>query len=322
MKHVCVVSPAAGAMGLYPNRVENGRQWFEQQGLQLSFAPNAMKHAGYVSSTVADRLEDLHDGFRSADVVLASIGGYNSSQLLSGMDYTLYSKDKALCGYSDITALLIAVYAKTGNIVFHGPTFLPELCEYPCPFHYTWHCFRQVVLERSPITYRPPTYRVGPSIDWAAQENKMVARERFSWKVGWDVVKTGTGTGKLVGGNLDTLVHILGTEFCPYEIFDRALLFLEQTEYNPPRFDAFLTGLALRGIFNRISGLVIGTFGMEHDNTIINKIVRAQLERFDFPIISNVDLGHTDPMITLPIGAVACLDAKNESQIRLSVMEY
>lgn len=322
MTKICVISPAAGVLSYFPKRVNNGRKWFQANGIDLIFSSHANENEGYVSSSVFDRISDIEYAIENSDILLASIGGYNSNQLLDKLNYDLFRKDVYLCGYSDISALLLAVYSKTGKIVYHGPTYLPEICEYPNPFDYTWYYFKKIVLDHELVEYHPPKYRVYEYVDWNDQEIQMVQRKKEEQEISWCVVNPGHANGKFIGGNINTLIHIIGTEYCPLNVFENALLFIESTQYNLAEFDSYIIGLKLRGIFNSISGLIIGSFGEEGDLETIKKMLITNLKEYNFPIIADVDLGHTDPMITLPIGASGNLDVDEDGKIYLSVTGY
>ncbi|MDE7430812.1 MAG: LD-carboxypeptidase [Lachnospiraceae bacterium] len=322
MIKICVISPSAGILQFFPKRVDNGYRWLLSQNIMVDFAPFASDNDGYVSSSVSNRISDIEYALNSSDVILASIGGYNCNQLLDKINYDLFYRNVSLCGYSDISALLLAVYSKTRRIVYHGPTFVPELCEYSEPFDYTWYYFEKIVLRHELVQYHVPSYRVYEYSDWNDQEKKMVQRKKISEDISWQVVRSGTAEGIFIGGNINTLIHIIGTEYCPLEVFENALLFIEFTQYNLAEFDSYITGLRLRGVFNTIKGLIIGSFGNEGDTTKVAEMLKNNLKDYSFPIISDVDLGHTDPMITIPIGARGLLKAMEDGQIYFSVLGY
>ena len=125
-----IISPASSYLIDYPNRVERGCKFLNKCGYNVNFEKNASKKMLYYSGTADERVEDINNALENenTDIIMASIGGYNSNQLLDKLDYEKISEsNKIFCGYSDITCLLLAIYVKTKKIVFHGSTFLPEI---------------------------------------------------------------------------------------------------------------------------------------------------------------------------------------------------
>lgn len=320
--NISIISPASSFLKEYPNKVKRGCKFLESQGFNIKIENNAAKKESYYSANIRERIEDINNALNNENIniIMASIGGYNSNQLLEKLDYHKISKsNKLFCGYSDITCFILAIYSKTHKIVLHGPTFLPEICEYPRPYDYTWECFKQV-LQFKLIEYKEPTYVVREFIDWKTQETKPLERRKEKNNESWTINKKGKATGKIIGGNLSSILTIIGTEFLPIEIFKDKILFLEDTNIDIAEFDSFMQSLKLRGVFNDIKGLIIGKFEDSKNNEQINNFLNIFLEDYDFPIIYNIDLGHTNPMITIPIGATVLLECKDK--ITFKIISY
>lgn len=261
MKGVGIISPASSVMNLYPNRVRNGIRFLESQGYKVKFGEFSYEMCGYYSASKEKRIDDinmlLHD--HEIDIIMASIGGYNSNQLLDSLDYNLIKKSKKIfCGYSDITAMLLAIHFRTGIKVIHGPTFLPEICEYPSPYDYTLEYFTKA-LSYEQFAYKEPLYNISQYRDWGEDEKEMISKQK-SKPTRWKIYNKGSAYAKIIGGNLQTLALLIGSEYCPVSFFENKILFLEDCCERLARVDAILQSLKLKGVFDVIQGLIIGKF--------------------------------------------------------------
>ena len=323
-KGISIISPASSFLKDYPNRVKQGCDFLKSQGFNVKIEKNAIKKDSYYSASIEERVDDINNALNDKEInyIMASIGGYNSNQILRNLDYNKISQNnKIFCGYSDITCLILAIYSKTKKIVFHGPTFLPEICEYPKTHDYTWKYFLEA-LNFNPIEYKEPTYVVKEFVDWKIQEEKLVERKKEANNERWTINKKGKAVGKIIGGNLSSILTIVGTEFLPLEIFNDKILFLEDTNIEIPEFDSFMQSLKLRGIFENIKGLIIGKFDNSKNNSEVEGFLNVFFKEYNFPIIYNVDLGHTNPMITIPIGSTALLECGENGRINFKILSY
>lgn len=317
-----IIAPASGLAHFFPNRVNYGKEFLEKNGFLVKFGDNSLKSENYCSAGIQERVHDINQALndRDIDLILASIGGYNSNQLLEYLDYNKIKECKKIfCGYSDITCLILAIYSKTKNIVLYGPTFLAEMCEYPQPFDYTWNYFLKAI-NMEKISYVQPTYEVTEYVDWNIQEKKFIERKKEVNKYEWKILKKGSATSTIIGGNLSSILTIIGTEYLPTDIFKNKILFLEDVDISIAEFDSFMQGMKLRGIFEKISGLIIGKFNENENNEKIFNFLENFFVDYNIPIIYNVDLGHTNPKITIPIGATAMLEC--DTDIKFNIIDY
>jgi muramoyltetrapeptide carboxypeptidase LdcA involved in peptidoglycan recycling len=237
-----------------------------------------------------------------------SIGGNNSNQLLDLIDYDAIRRNpKVLVGYSDSTALVVAVWQMTGLVTYHGPGVLPEFGEFPGVMAYTERSFFETVCEASgPRTLGPPDSWTDEYAEWADPENWTRTRPTTP-NASWRAMTSGVGEGHLVGGNLETLLKLAGTPFWPD--LDGAILFWEEARQTVAQVDAHLTQLRQMGVFSQIAGMIIGR--PYHCDASVGvdfpQLVDEKLGSVPFPVLADVDLGHTDPMLTLPIGVRARL---------------
>jgi muramoyltetrapeptide carboxypeptidase len=254
-------------------------------GLKVRFGDNVRKHGGYIAGPEDGRAADLHSMF--ADPAIKAVfcirGGYGSPQLLDRIDYQLIRRNpKVFLGYSDITALHLAIHQKTGLVTFHGAAWNRELT----PF--TMEHLKRVLFQREPVGKIPvaPTHTVKALIP-------------------------GKARGRLTGGNLSLITNLLGT---PYEIQTRgAILCVEDVGEDPYRIDRMFTQLRLAGKLDGIAGLVWGECHNCVSKTappyLMTEVYDRILSKLKCPVLTGLQFGHTDDQAALPYGVMAELDA-------------
>lgn len=298
--HVRVVAPARSrAMVTAGN--DNGavaERHLADLGLGVSYGKHVDERDRYDSSSVASRVADLHAAFADPDVdaVLTVIGGHNSNELLPHLDFDLVAANpKVLCGYSDITALQNAITAVTGLVTYSGPHWSTFGMRDHGERTRAW--FRATLMTPGPVTVEPGS--------WFTDDLWFLDQDRRTTIAtdGWWVLRPGEARGRIVGGNLCTLNLLQGTPWMP-ALTDR-ILFLEDDELsNPTEFRRDLHSLLQQPGADTVGALVIGRFQQA------SGVAREDLERLvadlpvlrDVPVIANVDLGHTNPVMTFPIG--------------------
>jgi muramoyltetrapeptide carboxypeptidase LdcA involved in peptidoglycan recycling len=311
---VAVVSPSLGAVGRWPHRVERARAYLESLELRVRMTTNAARDEGWASASPELRAADLHEAFLDDEVavVLAAIGGNHSNQLLPHLDYELVrSRPKIFQGFSDITVLHWAFLKHAGLSTFYGPALVSELGEHPSVLPYTDRWLRAAWLDSRPLAFEPAEEWTDERLEWNTQDDLTRPRE-LRPSEGWVTLHEGVAEGWLLGGCLETICwHLKGSE--SWIDPAGAIFFLETSEETPSvgHIDSYLTDLEQLGLFGAISGLVVGRpYGYGDDaRRTLWEVVRARAERWDVPALGNVDCGHTDPMLTLPLGALARLDA-------------
>ena len=310
---VAIVCPSAPAVAYWPHRVERGREFLHSLGLRTRLMPNAGARDGFTAGTPEQRAADIHEAFLDPDVsvVLAAIGGYNSNQLLPHLDFDLIAAHpKVLQGYSDITWLLWAVALRSGLRTFHGPALVPELGEFPEVLPFTARSLRAAWFGEDPTPFSPAEAWTDEFLDWFARAD-LVRPRTLALGQGWRVLGEGRAEGWLFGGNLETIAwHLRGSSLWPD--LTGALLFLEVSEDapSPAEVDSYLTDLEHLGVFEQARGLLFGRplrYPADQTEALLS-VVRRRTERSGIPVVADVDLGHADPMLTLPLGARALLD--------------
>jgi muramoyltetrapeptide carboxypeptidase LdcA involved in peptidoglycan recycling len=247
---------------------------------------------------------------------MSSIGGWNSASLLPFIDYQAFrTHPKVVVGYSDFSAVLLGLHSKTGVVTFHGPAVMPSFGEWPAPFPETVQSFFDAVVRGSSALLAPASW-TEQFVEWANKDWTTIARQLVP-NAGWRSLRIGICEGILIGGNLDTLCMLLGTEYCPN--LGGAILFFEETDCHMHDYERHLNSLRLHGVFERVAGIIVGKHERlrgESDITDRARLLAEFLPSRAFPVLVDVDLGHTAPMLTLPIGVTAVLDA-NEGRLRL-----
>jgi muramoyltetrapeptide carboxypeptidase len=267
-------------------------------GLRVSFGEHAEECDDFLSSPVAARLADLHAAFADPDVdgILTVIGGHNANQLLAGLDYPLVAANpKVLCGFSDITALSNAIYARTGLVGYSGPHYSTFGMKHH--FEYTEAGFAACLMRDGPV-------ELAPAPAWSDDTWYLDQEDRhLESGTDWWVLQEGEAAGTIVGGNLCTLSLLQGTPYMPS--LDGAVVFAEDDDQAKPwDFDRVLVSLLQQPASGGVAGLVIGRFqratGMTRD--LLTQIVASKPELAGLPVLGNVDFGHTTPAVTFPIG--------------------
>ena len=314
---LALVSPAWGGAGLFPHRVELGRRQVERLGYRLRIGENALLRQGWVSASPAQRAADIHTAFRDPEVraVVAAIGGDHANQLLPLLDFDLLRASPTIfMGYSDITVLNMAMWVMTGLVTFNGPAFITDFAEYPVMLPYTQRAMQQVLCHARPAGRIPPAEQwTEELLDWG-QKLDLQRPRRMQPASGRVCVRPGAAQGHLLGGCLESLDHLRGTPYWPDEEQWRgALLFIETSEECPPpaRVDSILMDYENMGVFPLINGLLVGRpmgYTPEQKSELY-AVLRERTERYGFPVLAEMDFGHTAPQCTLPLGCMAAFDA-------------
>lgn len=311
---VAVVSPAFGAVGRWQHRVDRATAYLESLDLKVRLMPNAARSDGWASAPPEDRVADLHAAFADDEiaVVLCGIGGNHSNQLLPLLDFELIREHpKVFQGYSDITVLhwAFAKHARLGT--FYGPALVPELGEFPRVLDHTDGYLRAAWFGDDPIVYEPSAVWTDELLDWNTKTDLTRPRE-LRESEGWLTIREGAAQGPLFGGCLETICwHLKGSD--AWSPPDDAIFLLEMSEEapSPAHVDAYLTDLEQVGLFDTIAALMIARpYGYTTDaRERLWEVVAHRTEAAGVPVLANVEAGHTDPMITLPFGATAEIDA-------------
>ena len=297
-----IVAPSGSLTRVREDVLESALAYLEENGFKVTFSKNCREMDQFSSSSVESRVADFHEAFADKNVkaVMACIGGFNVNQILPYIDYGLIRENpKILCGYSDITALLNAVYARTGLVTYHAPHlaalgFLRER-------EYTHKYLADCLMSESPVSVAP-SETAGSYV----------------------VLQEGSCEGEIVGGNLCTFNLLQGTRYMP-DLRDK-VLFIEDDnimgDYFPYEFDRNFQSLLQVSGAESIRGIVFGRFEEScrlTENTI-RAIIRGKVSG-EIPVIFGVDFGHVFPMISFPVGGRVQLSA-SVNRIDLRITEH
>jgi muramoyltetrapeptide carboxypeptidase len=282
-----------------PGQLERGVRYLETQGYRTAVGRHALKIHGFLAGTDEDRLADLHAMFAHHEIkaILCVRGGYGTSRLLPRVDYSLVARHpKILVGFSDITALQLALWKKCRLVTFHGPMLRADLTGPVDPF--TEEAFWEILT--SPC--QPPP--------------------RAFAEAEWTLRYPGSATGRLLGGNLSLVISLLGTPFAPD--FRRALLILEDVAEEPYRIDRMFVQLANAGILQRVSGILTNAFNHcqprnpGRPSFRVEEVLAEQACLWQKPFVTGLPFGHVARKFTWPIGIRARIDATHR---RLALLE-
>lgn len=315
---VTVISPSSSGSIISADSVERAVRVLGDMGLVVEFGLHWNVGDDDHPCSIEGKLQDLHAAFadQSCKAVITSIGGFDSNELLSRIDYDLIRRNpKILCGYSDITALQCGILAKTSLVTFSGPhlsTFgMKKGCEY------TIESFKAAMFSRDMI-------KLAPAAAWSDdawyidQENRTFIENK-----GWTVLHEGQAEGRLVGGNLSTLALLSGTPYLPIADGCKHILFIEDDEVSDADiFRRQLVGLIQQPWFDDVAGVLIGRFqnasGVQGRH--LEGLRDIILAHHKMPIICNLDFGHTTPQMVMPIGGdCTILAGRGGADIRISL---
>jgi len=274
-------------------RVTNGINYLEELGYKVKLSTNVNKKHGYFAGTDQERIDDIHEMFADDEVsaILANRGGWGTLRLLDKLDFDLIKNNpKPFIGYSDITTLQLAIWKKTGIGSISGPMCAVEMGKGIKEFteKHFWNY----------INNNESKY----NIDLTATPAK--------------IMNGGKAQGTLLGGCLSLVSFLMGTPYCPD--FGGSVLFLEDVGEEPYKIDRYFAHLKQAGIFDKISGLILGDFldcDDEEDETTfsIQAIIEDYFSDAPYPVLYNFPYGHDDIKVSMPVGAHTVLDIQNQS---------
>ncbi len=317
-----VVAPSWCGPGVAPHRIERGRAFLESLGFRVVLAPHLFERRRWTAGTPKQRAQDLMAFFADPEIdgIWAAIGGDHACQLLPHLDWPrIAANPKVFIGYSDITVLNVAIWTRTGMVTFNGPALMDELAEYPAPPEYAVASLRRVLTMPSPTgVIAPAPAWTEERLDWVSKEDLTRARtyqpaKGWTWLRGQGVVE-----GVLFGGCLQSLQHLRGTPYFPRAAeLSGAIFFWELSEEAPPPawVDGVLQDYENMGVLARLGGMLVGRpYGYrEADRALLREIILERTRPHTFPIVTDMDFGHTAPQMTLPLGCGARLDAGNRT---------
>lgn len=304
-------SPSSAATAWAPNRFAHARAFLEGQGFKLKAGSLTGQQDHWRSGSIAARAEELNALIRDPEVrcIMSVIGGNNSNSLLPYLDFEALKRDpKIVIGYSDVTALLLGIHARTGLVTFYGPALVASFGELSPLVDETLAGFRQICQAGGtavPHTVPTPVQWTDERLDWENQARAKQCQPNRLISVG-----SGRVVGRLIGGNLNTMAGIWGSPYMPpIECGD--ILLLEDSLKSAETLERSFAHLKLCGVFDRIGALILGKhelFNAQGSGKRPLDILLEVVGEPNFPILAEFDCAHTHPMLTLPLGIEVALD--------------
>lgn len=286
---IAVVAPASGPRPRDRERYEAGLDRLrDTYTVRLAWTPGSER--GYLAASDADRAHALNAAIADPDVrgIVCVRGGYGSLRLLTAIDYaSAQAHPTVLIGYSDVTALHLALYHRAGWTGVSGPV----VTEWAGADDATLDAFQSLVTGATPALDVPP----GAPLQSLAD---------------------GRATGRVLGGNLSVLTRLLGTPFCPD--FAGSILVLEDVDEKPYAVDRMLAHLQLAGVLDAVAGVVIGDLApadVDDDTPTLSldTVLDDYFADRPYPVATGLVYGHCLPRVSLPLGVRARLDVSNAS---------
>lgn len=289
-----IVSPASAIFETEPYEI--AKESFEAMGLKVKFGKNVKNRYGHLAGTDEERAEELNDMFRDSNVkaVIALRGGAGSARILDKLDYEAIRKNpKIFIGYSDITALHLAIFEKTGLVTFHGPVAVS-----------TWNSFsvshlKNILFDKEEVLLQNPTDKG----DELVQTTNRIR-----------TISPGKAKGRLLGGNLSVLTGIMGSEYFP-EDWKGKIIYLEDVGEKIYAVDRMFSQIYLAGIFDQVSGFIFGKCtecdpgGSGYGSLTLEEVIDHYIKPLGIPAFSGAMIGHIDDNYTIPNGLEAEIDA-------------
>ncbi len=301
-----IVSPSAPIAGFCPKRLERGVKMLESMGFVVKLGEHVSAITNFTAGTAIQRASDINNMFADPQVkaIMATIGGYSANDVLEKLNYDLIAKNpKPFIGYSDITVMHGALSRLANIKCLLGPMVLPQFGEYPEIQNFTKESFVKVLSKIG----TGERYVLPSSENWTEEmllwDKEDVRARNFTSNTGWQIINSGTAQGKLVAGNLNTMSKLFGTKYM-FDLDDSILFLEDDEEESIATIQRMLTHMKQANYLEKVRGLVFGRFqnksGVTSEN--LKNILTTVFNNLTIPVIMGVDFGHTDPMLTLPIG--------------------
>ena len=319
---VAVVSPSWGGPGAFPHRYAAGKAELERCfGVNVIEMACALAPPDWVKAHPEARAEDLMAAFANPDIhgIVATIGGDDSVRLIPYLDLAVIRDNpKPLLGFSDTTTLHFACL-KAGITSFYGPSIMAGFAENGGMHAYSRNGVEKAMFSADPIGTIAANGEgwTAERLEWgdpALQDQRRTLQPATPPRI---LQGQGRASGPLIGGCAEVLEMLKGTAWWPEpEVWDGAILFYETSEDAPsPDFVRYwLRNFAACGILGRLNGLLLARPDPGGDPHYMEKLetattdILAESGLTGLPVLSGLDFGHTQPMLTLPMGALAEID--------------
>ena len=291
-----LISPASPVSDeAYEKTLKN----IEMLGFRYKTGDNILKKYGYLAGDDKGRIDDIHNMFADpeVDAVWCIRGGYGTTRILDKLDFSLIRNNpKVFIGYSDITALHLAIYKKTGLVTFHGPVASSEFTDF------TLKCFQDLLFQNETVY---------DNFNYSMETDPEIYRP--------EIIAPGSMEGRLTGGNLSLLASLAGTR---YQLKSEGnIVFIEDIDEKPYRVDRMITQLIDSSDLTKAKGILLGIFeGCEskpdEKNTLrLMETLRDRLGDLGIPVFYGFSFGHIKNNCIIPVGINARFDPNKQQLI-------
>lgn len=329
---IAIISPSNGLPFLYPNIYELGlKNLREIMEFEIIETPTARMSPDELYINPKSRAFDINGAFKDSNIdgIITSIGGYESVRILKYLDIDMIMKNpKFIMGFSDASTFL-SYLNLSGMITFYGPSVMAGFAQLGhLPLEHVKHIKTILFEDNIPYTYFPYDKWTNGYKDWTNKETLGECTRFFNNKDGFDFLQgSSTSNGRLWGGCIEVLEFLKSTDYWPDKDFwyDK-VLFFETSEEKPlpNQVGYMLRNYGIQGILEKVKGIMFGRpkdYSAEEKTNLrklILGIVRDEFNINDIPVIFNMDFGHTDPKIILPLG---CLVGLNPADKTVTLLE-
>ena len=298
LKENCTIGIVSPSYWLDEKNLNKTAKFFQDIGYNIDIGSSNNLKWGPFAGTPQKRADDLHRMFADPDIdaIMCARGGYGANRVLPLLDYDLIQQNpKIFIGYSDITAYLTSITQKTNLVTFHGPMLTTYKKSW---INYNYNLMKRVLTGENNINIEPP--------------------ESLKTRI----LKDGTASGPLWGGNMSLLINRLGTSDALNT--NGVILFLEDIDEYLYSFERMLVQMRTSGMFDQINGLIVGELEDIRDQEVrfgrnTDEIILDICGDLDIPIVSNFPCGHGKYQATLPISITTEINTtKKESPVTIT----
>lgn len=335
VKKIGIVSLSSGVLGedFVAHEVKIGIERLKEYGIEVEFLPNSKKGIEFIKNSPEARAKDLIKAFKddSIDMILCAIGGDDTYRLLPYLfennELEKVAKQKIFLGFSD-TTMNHFMLNKVGIKTFYGQAFLPDICELSNEIlPYSKHFFEELInngrikeIYPSDVWYNEREDFSEKSIGISMEEHQNRGFELLRGNAKFE--------GQILGGCLETIFDIFDNSryedtvyLCQkYNLFpslnewENKILLLETSEERPKPelFRKMILKLQEYGIFDVISGLIIGKPQNEEYYNEYKQIILDEIKNKNLSIVYNINIGHSTPRCIIPFGVNAKVDIERQ----------
>jgi len=315
-----IIAPSNSGKILTAQQKKIAEKRFKDIDISITYGGSTFENFAFDSASIKSKIKDLHQAFKDEKVrgIIAVRGGYNANELLDYIDWNIIKNNpKIFCGFSDITVLHNAIFAMTGLVTYHSPNFSNFGQSYN--FDYTFEYFTKSLMAESP-------YVISPSNEWNDDkwwENqndiKLMHNEGY---ILLNPCQERNYAGKILGGNISSFALLQGTQYFPD--LNNSILLIEDDELVDIQiFNRYLDSILQQKNSDKIHAIIIGRFQRGSGVSVedFREIIRSKEKLKNIPVVFGVDVGHTTPQSTIPIGGVLNVRIMKD-KVGLEVIEH